>query len=249
MTFMCLFLYGRHLSDKNIAENEAMICSAAWWKQWISPRFKSSFLVLFCFLYGVTYKPTRAGQNCYTWCCYPQWMYLQVTIIKIYLSIYLYQIARFVWPTWAHLGPPGPRWAPRCPHQSCYEGWYMPECCHCRKLMWHWLHMFQLSSNWVKTYEALSPFTTCGPLGVTVQRCIIMTRWESQINQTHNCLLNRLFRRRSKKTSKLWVTGLCGVNSPVTSEFPAQRASNAGNVSIWWRHVLVLIDVAAWMGW
>ena len=89
MTFMCLLLYGRRLSDKNIAENEAMICSAAWWKQWISPRFKSSFLVLFCFFYGVTYKPSRAGQNCYTWWCYSQWMYLQVTIIKIYLSIYL----------------------------------------------------------------------------------------------------------------------------------------------------------------
>ena len=26
------------------------------------------------------------------------------------------------------------------------------------------------------------------------------------------------------------------VNSPVTGEFPAQRASNAENVSIWWRH-------------
>ena len=25
-------------------------------------------------------------------------------------------------------------------------------------------------------------------------------------------------------------------NSPVTAEFPAQRASNAENVSIWWRH-------------
>ena len=25
-------------------------------------------------------------------------------------------------------------------------------------------------------------------------------------------------------------------NSPVTSEFPAQMASNAENVSIWWRH-------------
>ena len=43
-------------------------------------------------------------------------------------------------------------------------------------------------------------------------------------------------RRRSKKTSKLRVTGLCEENSPVTSEFPAQRASNAENVSIWWRH-------------
>ena len=41
---------------------------------------------------------------------------------------------------------------------------------------------------------------------------------------------------RSKKTSKLRVTGLCAGNSPVTGEFPAQRASNAENVSIWWHH-------------
>ena len=50
------------------------------------------------------------------------------------------------------------------------------------------------------------------------------------------CLLNRLFGRRSKKTSKTRVTGLCAGNSPVTGEFPAQMASNAENVSIWWRH-------------
>ena len=55
-------------------------------------------------------------------------------------------------------------------------------------------------------------------------------------HQPHDCLLNRLFRRRSKKTSKLRVTGLCVGNSPVTGEFPAQMASNAENVSIWWCH-------------
>ena len=49
-------------------------------------------------------------------------------------------------------------------------------------------------------------------------------------------LLNRLFRCRSKKTSKLCVTGLSKGNSPVTGEFPSQRASNTENVSIWWRH-------------
>ena len=32
-------------------------------------------------------------------------------------------------------------------------------------------------------------------------------------HQPRDCLLNRLFRRRSKKTSKLRVTGLCGGNS------------------------------------
>ena len=50
------------------------------------------------------------------------------------------------------------------------------------------------------------------------------------------CLFKRLFRRRSKKTSKLRVTGLCAWNSPVTGEFPAQMSSNAENVSIWGRH-------------
>ena len=39
-------------------------------------------------------------------------------------------------------------------------------------------------------------------------------------HQPHDCLLNRLFRHRSKKTSKLRVTGLCAGNSPFT----------------WWRH-------------
>ena len=56
-------------------------------------------------------------------------------------------------------------------------------------------------------------------------------------NHQHlDCLLKRLFRRRSKKTLKLRVTGLCEGTSPLTGEFPAQRASNAENVSIWWRH-------------
>ena len=55
-------------------------------------------------------------------------------------------------------------------------------------------------------------------------------------HQPHGCLLNRLFRRKSKKTSKLRVTGLCAGNSPGTGEYPAQMASYAENVSIWWRH-------------
>ena len=46
-------------------------------------------------------------------------------------------------------------------------------------------------------------------------------------HQPYDCLLNRLFTHRSKKTSKLRVTGLCVGNSPVTGEFPTQRASNA----------------------
>ena len=50
------------------------------------------------------------------------------------------------------------------------------------------------------------------------------------------CLLNRLFRSRSRKISKLLVTGPGEGNSSMTGEFPAQRASNAERVSVGWRH-------------
>ena len=51
-----------------------------------------------------------------------------------------------------------------------------------------------------------------------------------------DCLLSRLFRRRSRKTSKLRVTALCERIPPVSDGFPSQRASNAENVFIWRRH-------------
>ena len=51
-----------------------------------------------------------------------------------------------------------------------------------------------------------------------------------------DCLLKCLFGHKSKKTSKLCINGLCEGNSLVTGEFPTQRASDAGNVSICWRH-------------
>ena len=75
--------------------------------------------------------------------------------------------------------------------------------------------------------------------------CFISFRWRHNEHngisnhQSHDCLLKRLFRRRSKETLKLRVTGLCVGNSPGTGEFPAQRASNAENVSIWWRHYVL----------
>ena len=62
-------------------------------------------------------------------------------------------------------------------------------------------------------------------------------------HQPHDCLLNRLFTRRSKKASKPRVTGLFVGNSPVTGEFLAQRASNAENASIWWRHHETLTQI------
>ena len=54
--------------------------------------------------------------------------------------------------------------------------------------------------------------------------------------QPRDCSLKRLFMRKSKKISKFRVTGLYEGNSPMVGEFPAKRASNAKNVSIWWRY-------------
>ena len=51
-------------------------------------------------------------------------------------------------------------------------------------------------------------------------------------HQPYDRLLNRLFRRRSQKTSKLRVTGLCAGNSPVTGEFFHLMTSS------WFTHVL-----------
>ena len=68
-------------------------------------------------------------------------------------------------------------------------------------------------------------------------------------HQPLKCLLNHLFGRRLRKTSKLRVTGLCEGNSPGTGEFPAQMASNAGNFSIWWRHRVVIWPMGWGGGW
>ena len=71
--------------------------------------------------------------------------------------------------------------------------------------------------------------------------------WDGVSNhQPHDCLFDRLSGRRSKKTSKPRVTGLCAGNSPGTGEFPAQMASNAETVSIWWRHHVLVVP--EWSG-
>ena len=64
------------------------------------------------------------------------------------------------------------------------------------------------------------------------QFCWYWLHWRLSNHWSHDCLFNRVFRCRSKKTSKLCVTGLCVGNSPVTGEFPAQMASDTENVSV-----------------
>ena len=51
---------------------------------------------------------------------------------------------------------------------------------------------------------------------------VIMSAMASQITSLTIVYSTVLSRRRSKKTSKIRVTGLCAGNSPVTGEFPNQ---------------------------
>ena len=57
-------------------------------------------------------------------------------------------------------------------------------------------------------------------------------------HQPYDCLLNRLFRHKSKKTSKLRVTGLCVGNSPGPVNSP-----HKGPVT---RKMLLFDDVIMW---
>ena len=98
----------------------------------------------------------------------------------------------------------------------------------------------QAARNWVSRFQT-------GDEGATV-----IIDWMSPLQWRHNNhrggvsnhrrvgrLLDRLFRRRSNKTSKLCLTGLCERHNSLTGQFPARRTSNAENVSIcsiWWCH-------------
>ena len=63
-----------------------------------------------------------------------------------------------------------------------------------------------------------------------------MTTMASQITSL-TVVYSTVIRTQIKENiTKLRATSLCVGNSPMTGEFPAQRASYAKNVSIWWRH-------------
>ena len=82
--------------------------------------------------------------------------------------------------------------------------------------VYHWIHLVCLPTPF-KVISHLM-FVLIRRLGVRVPLSSLHWRRNDHYgvsnNQPHGCLLNRLFRRRSKKTSKLRVTGLCVGNSP-----------------------------------
>ena len=112
-----------------------------------------------------------------------------------------------------------------------------------------------LSQCWPRS---MSPFGVTRPQWVNMttaqQRTIKLASLQWHHNgrdgvsnhQPRDCLLNRLSGRRSKATAKLRVTGLCEGNSPVTGEFPTQRACIAENLSICWRHHVIFAIYSTW---
>ena len=124
-----------------------------------------------------------------------------------------------------------------------------------------WCNCNVVASPWISTYNGIlrkvkyssqkslktNMMILCGfVLAFRVGRFLWLywpDTWGSPLQWRHNesdCvsnhrrldyILNRLFRRRSKKTPRHWP--LWG---EFTGEFPAQWASYAENVSIWWRH-------------
>ena len=121
------------------------------------------------------------------------------------------------------------------------------------KGQWRGALMFSLICVWIKGWEnnlEAGDFRRYHAHYDIIVMSMTVMLYEHDFVSNHrrfDCLLNRLFRRRSKKTSKLRVIGLCEGNSPVTGEFPAQRASNAENASIWCRHHAVRSP--AWRSW
>ena len=88
--------------------------------------------------------------------------------------------------------------------------------------------------QWVNTIQYAAA------LHMAQKKCTLQWRHNERDGVSNHrrlhCLLNCCFRRRSKKTSKIRVIGLCAGNSPVTGEFPEQKVTNAKNISIWWRY-------------
>ena len=62
-----------------------------------------------------------------------------------------------------------------------------------------------------------------------------MSTMASKITSLSN-VYSTIYSGADHRNIKARITGLCEGNSSVTGDVPAQRASNAENVSIWWRH-------------
>ena len=71
---------------------------------------------------------------------------------------------------------------------------------------------------------------------------VIMSRLASQITSL-TVVYSIVYSDADQIIKAPRITGLCAVNSSGTGEFLAQMTSYAENVSIWWRHHDVILDL------
>ena len=100
-------------------------------------------------------------------------------------------------------------------------------------IIWHHTTTIWYSHNSVNCHH-----NTAGGDGMS-RPCALQWRRNVRIgvtnHQPHECLLNCLFKAQIKENSKAlrhWP-----LSGEFTGDFPAQRSSNAENVSIRWRHL------------
>ena len=132
----------------------------------------------------------------------------------------------------------------RCAHTRTLETGYQchlsESYCPCNSQEYAWLsrNAVNLKSSINKKMIDICQFCQSRPFSVHSIHVIITSighaiQWHHNERDdvwNHRCPIvywNRLFRYRSKTTSKLRATDLCEGNSPVTDEFPTQRVSNA----------------------
>ena len=91
----------------------------------------------------------------------------------------------------------------------------------CHELTIHWTKSTTIERV-IRSSDPESVWLHGNLVSGTCLKKIITLQWRHNerdgvsSHRPYDCLLNRLFRRRSKKTSKLRVTGLCEGNSPGT---------------------------------
>ena len=71
---------------------------------------------------------------------------------------------------------------------------------------------------------------------------VIMSKMASQITGVsivYSTVYSGADQRKHQSSVSL---ALCEGNSPITSEFPAETASNTENISIWWRYHVNFLD-------
>ena len=93
-----------------------------------------------------------------------------------------------------------------------------------------------LATQGIKPSTCFVIFTKHIPILPTHYSNIIVDSITSQITSLTIVYSSVYSGADQRRKSKLRVTGLCAGNSPETGAFPAQKASNVENVSIWWRH-------------